>query len=108
MIDVFEAFEEFMVDYTFTRYVVTNTYAGESKVGTPHTVKSYIHPNDPAKELYNGQGTRVESSIKIFGYQGADIQIDDEVVYNGQTYKVFSYDLKIVGSYVKALAELVK
>ena len=108
MIEVFEVFEEFMIDYTFTRYVVTNTYAGESKVGAEHTVKCYIHPNDPSKELYNGQGSRVESSIKIFGYQGANIVIDDEVLYNGQTYKVFSYDLKQVGSYTKSLAELVK
>ena len=106
MIEVFEVFEEFMQDYTFTRNAITNTYAGQVLVPTTSTISAYIHPNDPAKEVYNKQGTRVEESVKIFAYQNANIAIDDEVSYDGKKYKVFSISVKQVGSYIKALAEL--
>jgi hypothetical protein len=107
MVDVFEAFIEFMQSYTRTRYTITNTYEGEVRVAATTSITAYIHPDDYEKEVYNAQGQRIEERVKIFTFLDADISVNDEVEYVSRTYKVIADNTKQVGGYKKLLAELV-
>lgn len=107
MIDVTDAFEEFLETYSGTRFVVENTYAGETRVETPFEFEAYIHPDDYKKDTYNAQGVRLEDRIKIFCDVTTDLLNDDEVEYQGRNFKVNALNKKIVGNFQKLTAELV-
>lgn len=108
MLDVTDAFIDFMEDYSRVRYTIENTFEGEKRVGTSATISAYIHPDDYEKDVYNQQGQRLEDRIKIFCFLDADIKVNDEIDYEGETYKVTSNNVKRVGSYKKLLAEMVR
>lgn len=108
MIDLHEAYGEFLQTYTRTRYVITNTFDGEVRVGTDLDIIAYIHPDDYEKQVYNEQAQRYEERIKIFVDLNVDITVGDEVVYFGRKYKVVADSAKVVGNYKKLLAELVQ
>ncbi len=107
MIDVTDAFEEFIATYNGNRYVITNGYAGETRVATPFEFEAYIHPDDYKKDAYNAQGVRLEDRIKIFCDVNTDLLNDDEVEYQGRTFKVNALNKKIVGNFQKLTAELI-
>lgn len=108
MIDVSEAFEEFIQSYSRTRYTIVNSYNGEQKVASTATIRAYIHPDDYKAIQYNGQGQRLEERVKIFCKVGTDLEANDEVTYFGKTYKVNKEAPRFVGSYIKLIAELVR
>ena len=107
MIDMSEAYAEFLETYAGTRYALSNTFSGESKVGTPIEIIAYIHPDDYKKDTYNAQGVRLEDRIKIFCSVDTDLINDDEIVYQGSIFKVNALNKKIVGNYRKFTAEFV-
>jgi hypothetical protein len=108
MIEVFEAFYDFMLNYTRTRYTITNSFDGEVKGPSTDSVFAYIHADDYQQEAYTAQGQRIEDRIKIFTFLDADIKVNDEVTYQNRVFKVVADNTKIVGGYKKFLAELVK
>jgi len=107
MIDVSEAFEEFLETYNGNRFVITNGYAGEIKVATPFEFIAYIHPDDYKKDVYNAQGVRLEDRVKIFCDVTTDLLNDDEIEYQGRNFKVNALNKKIVGNFMKLTAELI-
>lgn len=107
MIDLHEAYGEFLETYTRTRYAIVNTFDGEQRVGTNLDIIAYIHPDDYEKQVYNEQGQRVEERIKIFCDLNTDVTVNDEVAYFGRVFKVVADNAKVVGNYKKLLAELV-
>lgn len=107
MIDLNEAFGEFLESYVRTRYEISNTFNGETRVPTDLDIVAYIHPDDYEKEVYNAQGQRIEERVKIFTDLSTDITVNDEVTYFDRNYKVIADNSKRVGNYKKLLAELV-
>ena len=107
MIDMTEAYEEFIETYSGNRFVITNGYKGETKTATAFSLQAYIHPDDYKKDVFNAQGVRIESRIKIFCSIETDLINDDEITYQGNDYKVNAINKKIVGNYQKLTAELI-
>jgi hypothetical protein len=104
-----EVISDFVETYVFTRYAVTtNTIGREERVGTPSDVVCYIHPNDNERTTDVPQeGYHYEQTVKIFALVNVDIKKDDEVLYQGQNYRVLENNIKVVGDYSKFIAGLI-
>jgi len=102
---------DFSKDEVFTRFTTVDDDKGR-EVKTPiapsNTIFCYIHPaSDRDLTLIAQQGEHIESMIKIFASVDADILPNDEVLYDGESYRVLKSNTKIVGDYSKFFAGLI-
>ena len=106
-----EVIVEFSKDETFTRQTSTINNIGREVLTpvTPTVIFCYAHPaTDADLREVSKQGYHVEDMIKIFASVDADIQADDLITYSGKDYRVMKTNTKLVGSYSKYFAELLK
>ena len=111
----FDLYNEVIIDFskdeTFTRLTTTINNIGreEETISQTKDIFCYAHPaTDADLREVSRQGYHVEDMIKIFASVDADIQADDLITYSGKDYRVMKTNTKLVGSYSKYFAELIK
>ena len=106
-----EVLDDFKEIFTFTRSTTIIDNLGREQKTTlpPFDLKVYIHPQTPREFNNNPQeGYASNETLKIFGSLEEDLLQDDEFAYRGSNYRVLSDDNKVVGSYSKWIAGLIK